>query len=69
MCGKYDLTTSSGVIRVGGFNAGFSSAACSSGNLPLPKTSPFFGSCSTGTASNFYIYSTKNAMDSIGCLF
>lgn len=58
--GNKCCTTSSGVISVGGFNVGFACCGCSSGNLPLPITSPFFGSCTTGTASNFYIFEMCN---------
>lgn len=47
------LTTSSGVISVGGFNNGFSSITFSSGILPLPKTIPGLASASTGTASAY----------------
>lgn len=45
--------TTSGVISVGGLNAGFSSITFSSGILPLPKTIPFFSSASAGTASAY----------------
>lgn len=45
--------TTSGVISVGGLNAGFSSITFSSGILPLPKTIPFFSSASAGIASAY----------------
>lgn len=50
------MYTTSGVISIGGLSVGFSCGACSSGNLPLPKTSSFLVSGSAGAAS-FYTFS------------
>lgn len=53
-------------MSIGGFNVGFSWMACSSGNLPLPKVSPFLVSSSIGVASFYTVEIDDNVITNHG---